>query len=129
VTLFADIRTGVLVTLGAGFLLLAASVGVSQAASVLDDRELIVGLDRLGMAPADLARARRITVMLPLRWAAAGGAIVGAALALPVVGISLVVAPLTLAVIAATVVAGFGAVALALLASHPLVAAIRRAAR
>ncbi|QLD11424.1 FtsX-like permease family protein [Microbacterium oleivorans] len=129
VTLFADIRTGVLVTLGAGFLLLAASVGVSQAASVLDDRELIVGLDRLGMSPAELARARRITVMLPLRWAAAGGAVVGAALALPVVGISLVVAPLTLLVIAVTFAAGFGAVALALLASGPLVAAIRRAAR
>lgn len=129
VTMFADIRTGVLVTLGAGFLLLAASVGVSQAASVLDDRELIVGLDRLGMAPADLARARRITVMLPLRWAAAGGAAVGAILASPVVGISLVVAPLTLAVIAATFAAGFGAVGLALLASRPLVAAIRRAGR
>lgn len=125
-TLFADIRTGVLVTLGAGFILLAASVGVSQAASVLDDRELIVGLDRLGMEPAELARARRITVMLPLRWAAAGGAVVGVALALPIVGISLVVAPLTMAVIAATFVAGFGAVALALLASRPLVTAIRR---
>ena len=126
VTLFADIRTGVLVTLGAGFVLLAASVGVSQAASVLDDRELIVGLDRLGMEPADLARARRITVMLPLRWAAAGGAAVGVALALPVVGISLIVAPLSLLVIALTFAAGFGAVALALLASRPLVAAIRR---
>lgn len=127
-TLFADIRTGVLVTLAAGFLLLAASVGVSQAASVLDDRELIVGLDRLGMEPAELARARRITVMLPLRWAAAGGAVVGIVLAFPIVGISVVVAPLTLAVIAATLTAGFGAVALALLASRPLVTAIRRGA-
>ncbi|MDF2918339.1 MAG: hypothetical protein K0S70_2556, partial [Microbacterium sp.] len=44
------------------------------------------------------------------------------------VGISLVVAPLTMAVIAATFVAGFGAVALALLASRPLVTAIRRGA-
>ncbi|MEH3089998.1 MAG: permease [Microbacterium arborescens] len=126
VTLFADIRTGVLVTLGAGFVLLAASVGVSQAASVLDDRELIVGLDRLGMEPAELARARRTTVMLPLRWAAAGGAVVGIALALPIVGMSLVVAPLSLLVIALTFAAGFGAVALALLASRPLVTAIRR---
>lgn len=125
-TLFADIRTGVLVTLGGGFLLLAASVGVSQAASVLDDRDLIVGLDRLGMPPADFARARRITVMLPLRWAAAGGAAVGAVLALPIVGLSLVVAPLSVLVIALTFTAGFGAVALALLASRPLVTAIRR---
>jgi len=93
---------------------------------VLDDRELIVGLDRLGMEPTELARARRITVMLPLRWAAAGGAVVGAALALPIVGISLIVAPLTMAVIAATFAAGFGAVALALVASRPLVTAILR---
>lgn len=127
-TLFADIRTGVLVTLGGGFLLLAASVGVSQAASVLDDRDLIVGLDRLGMPAAELARARRITVMLPLRWAAAGGAAVGAVLALPIVGLSLVVAPLSVLVIALTFTAGFGAVALALLASRPLVTAIRRGA-
>lgn len=127
-TLFADIRTGVLVTLGGGFLLLAASVGVSQAASVLDDRDLIIGLDRLGMPPADLARARRITVMLPLRWAAAGGAAVGAMLALPIVGLSLVIAPLSVLVIALTFAAGFGAVALALLASRPLVTAIRRGA-
>ncbi|SDQ30819.1 FtsX-like permease family protein [Microbacterium sp. cf332] len=128
VTLFADIRTGVLVTLGAGFVLLAASVGVSHAASVLDDRDLIVGLDRLGMEPGELARARRITVMLPLRWAAAGGAAVGVALAMPIVGISLVVAPLSVLVIGLTFVAGFGAVALALLASRPLVTAVRRGA-
>ena len=74
-----------------------------------------------------LARLRcEASWLLPLRWAAAGGAVVGVALALPVVGISLVVAPLTMAVIAATFVAGFGAVALALLASRRLVTAIRR---
>lgn len=124
--LFADIRTGVLVTLAAGFVLLACSVGVTHAASVLDDRELIVGLDRIGMSPSEFGRARRITVMLPLRWAAAGGALVGAVLAFPVVGMSIVVAPMTLVVIAVTFVAGFGLVALALLASRPLVAALRR---
>lgn len=126
--LFADMRTGVLVTLGVGFALLACSVGVTQAASTLEDRELIVGLDRLGMPGRELRRARAHTVMVPLRWAAVGGALVGAALALPVVGMTVLVAPVSLAVIVGTFVAGILLVRLSLLASRPLVTAIRRAA-
>lgn len=126
--LFADMRTGVLVTLGVGFALLACSVGVTQAASTLEDRELIVGLDRLGMPGRELRRARALTVMVPLRWAAVGGALVGGALALPVVGMTVLVAPVSLAVIVGTFVAGILLVRLSLLASRPLVTAIRRAA-
>lgn len=126
--LFADMRTGVLVTLGVGFALLACSVGVTQAASALEDRELIVGLDRLGMPGRELRRARALTVMVPLRWAAVGGALVGGALALPVVGMTVLVAPVSLAVIVGTFVAGILLVRLSLLASRPLVTAIRRAA-
>lgn len=126
--LFADMRTGVLVTLGVGFALLACSVGVTQAASTLEDRELIVGLDRLGMPGRELRRARALTVMVPLRWAAVGGALVGGALALPVVGMTVLVAPVSLAVIVGTFVAGILLVRLSLLASRPLVTAIRQAA-
>lgn len=124
--IFADMRTGVLVTLAVGFALLACSVGVTQAASVLEDRELIVGLDRLGMPERELRRARALTVMVPLRWAAVGGALVGAMLALPVVGLTVLIAPVSLAVIAGTFVAGIVLVRLSLVASRPLVAAIRR---
>lgn len=123
---FADMRTGVLVTLAIGFALLACSVGVTQAASVLEDGELIVGLDRLGMPERDLRRARALTVMVPLRWAAVGGALVGAALALPIVGLTVLVAPASLAVIAGTFVAGILLVRLSLVATRPLVTAIRR---
>lgn len=126
--IFADIRTGVLVTLGAGFLLLACSIGVTQAASVLEDRDLIVGLDRLGIPPEELRRARRMTVMVPLRWAAVGGAAIGAALSLPIVGVTLLISPMSLVVIAATFAIGFGLVLLALAATTPLVTAIRRTA-
>lgn len=126
--LFTDISTGVLVTLGAGFLLLACSVGVTQAASVLEDRELIVGLDRMGMPSAQVQAARRLTVFVPLRWAALGGATVGAVLALPMVGISVIIAPLSLLVIATTFAVGFALVLAAVAASKPLVDAIRRAA-
>ncbi len=100
--LMSDIRTGVLVTLGIAFVLLACAVGVTQAASVLEERELIVGLDRLGIPDAELRRARRITVMVPLRWASVGGAALGLMLAFPIVGISLIVAPLSVLTIALT---------------------------
>lgn len=126
--IFDDMRTGVLVTLAVGFALLACSVGVTQAASVLEDRELIAGLDRLGMPERELRRARALTVMVPLRWAALGGAAVGAVLALPVVGVTVLVSPLSLAVIAGTFVAGILLVRLSLSATRPLVTAIRREA-
>jgi len=125
---FADIRTGVLVTLVAGFLVLACSVGVTQAASVLEDRELIVGLDRLGMPESQLRRARRLTVLVPLRWAALGGVVVGLALSLPLVGIALFVAPESIAVVAGAFVLGFALVLVALAAVRPLLTAVRRGA-
>ncbi|AOX45993.1 FtsX-like permease family protein [Microbacterium sp. BH-3-3-3] len=126
--LMADIRTGVLVTLGIAFVLLACAVGVTQAASVLEERELIVGLDRLGIPDAELRRARRLTVMVPLRWAAVGGASLGLMLAAPVVGISLLVAPLAVLTIVLTFAAGFALVAAALASTRPIVNGIRRSA-
>ena len=127
-TLMADIRTGVLLTLGIAFVLLACAVGVTQAASVLEERDLIVGLDRLGIPDAELRRARRLTVMVPLRWAAIGGAALGGVLSFPIVGISLLVAPLSVATIALTFVAGFALVAAALASTRPIVTGIRRGA-
>ena len=125
-TMLLDIRTGVLVTLGIAFVLLACAVGVTQASAALEDRELIVGLDRLGIPDAELRRARRLTVMVPLRWAAIGGAALGAVLAFPVVGLSLVAAPLSVATVAGTFVAGFALVAAALASTRPIVTGIRR---
>ncbi|KQR88338.1 FtsX-like permease family protein [Microbacterium sp. Leaf179] len=126
--IMADIRTGVLVTLGIAFVLLACAVGVTQAASVLEERELIVGLDRLGIPDAELRRARRLTVMVPLRWAAVGGAALGLMLAAPIVGISLLVAPLAVLTIVLTFAAGFALVAAALASTRPIVNGIRRSA-
>ncbi|MFG6279748.1 FtsX-like permease family protein [Microbacterium sp. 5K110] len=125
-TMLLDIRTGVLVTLGIAFVLLACAVGVTQASAALEDRELIVGLDRLGIPDAELRRARRLAVMVPLRWAAIGGAALGAVLAFPVVGLSLVAAPLSVATVAGTFVAGFALVAAALASTRPIVTGIRR---
>ncbi|MEV9433473.1 hypothetical protein, partial [Klebsiella quasipneumoniae] len=83
-------------------------------------------LDRLGIPDAELRRARRLTVMVPLRWAALGGAAVGGVLAFPIVGVSLVVAPLSIATVVGTFAAGFALVAAALASTRPIVTGIRR---
>ncbi len=125
--LMSDIRTGVLVTLGIAFVLLACAVGVTQAASVLEERELIV-----------VSTARHPGCRTPPRpphhrdGAAAmglgGRAALGLMLAFPIVGISLIVAPLSVLTIALTFAAGFALVAAALASTRPIVTGIRRGA-
>ncbi len=122
-----DMRTGVLLTLAIAFVMLACSVAVTQAAAVLDDGELIVGLDRLGMPMSTWEQARRTTVLLPMRWAALGGAAGGFLLGLPLMGAAVVLTPMAFVVVAATFVAGFALVRLALTSTRPVVTAVRRA--
>ncbi|MBF4619456.1 permease [Clavibacter sp. VKM Ac-2873] len=81
-----DIRTGIFITLVASFLMVACSAGVSQAAAVLERRELYVSLDRLGMPVSVMDRARVRTVMAPLVFVALTSALVGACLIAPFVG-------------------------------------------
>ncbi|GAA4070570.1 hypothetical protein GCM10023065_25300 [Microbacterium laevaniformans] len=57
-----------------------------------------------------------------------GGALVGVALALPVVGLTVLIAPISMVVIVGTFLAGIVLVCLSLLTSRPLVTAIRRGA-
>lgn len=123
-TIGADLRTGVLLTLGLAFAMVACTVGVTQAASALDDARLLVGLDRLGVPRTLMNRWRRQTVMIPLRYAALGGAAVGLALGLPIVGVAVFVAPEAIGIIAVTFLVGFGLVALALASTRPLVRSI-----
>jgi hypothetical protein len=118
--LLADIRTGILITVIGSFLMVACSVGVNQASAILDRRDLHEALGRLGM-PVDVAdAARRRSVMSPLRVTAIGSALTAAVVMLPLTGIALIVAPVSLLVIAAVLAAGIGVVWLGLLATRPL---------
>ncbi|RLV55247.1 FtsX-like permease family protein [Aeromicrobium phragmitis] len=121
----ADLTTGVLLTLAIAFVMLACSVGVTQAAAILDDAQLIVGLDRLGMPVTMLERSRRIAVMVPMRMAALGGAAAGAVLTLPLMGIAVFVAPMSILVVVSTFIVGFALVGLAFWATRPVVTAVR----
>ena len=119
-TVITDIRTGILITLVASFLMVACSVGVGQAAAILDRRELYVSLDRVGMPVATMDTARVRSVMVPLGFVSAASAILGAILVFPLVGWTLIVAPVSLAVIAICFVLGFALVRVSLLATRPI---------
>lgn len=116
--LYGDIRTGVYITVVASFLMVACSVGVNQAASILDRGDLYSSLAKLGMPVSVMERARRRTVMSPLRVTAIGSAVIAAVVVFPLTGATLLFAPLTLVVIAAVLAAGIVLVWLGLLATR-----------
>ena len=118
--LVTDIRTGILITVVGSFLMVACSVGVNQAAGILDRGELYRSLDMIGMPAATMDAARRRAVMSPLRITAIGSAVTAAIVMLPLTGITLILAPASLLVIAGVLAAGIGIVWLGLLATRPV---------
>ncbi len=115
-----DIRTGVLLTLAISFVMVACTVGVTQAANVLDRRELWVNLHRFGMTQQTMDAARRRAVLVPLVATVVLAAVTGAILLLPLLGAGLLFAPLSLGVNALCFAAGFAVILGALAATAPV---------
>ena len=124
--LYVDVRTGIIITLVASFLMVACSVGVNQASAVLDRRDLYVGLDRVGMPREVQEQARARAILVPLCWVSLGSAALGGLLVFPLAGYALIVAPTSLLVIALAFVAGIALVALSLVATRPVVTSVLR---
>ncbi|TFV85163.1 FtsX-like permease family protein [Microbacterium sp. dk485] len=124
IQLAADIRTGVIITLVASFLMVAASVGVNQAAEILDRQELHRSLHRLGMPVETVEHARRGAIMSPLLITAIGSAVCAGVLIFPLLGIALITAPASLITIATVITAGIVVVWLSTRATAPV---LRRA--
>lgn len=118
--LVTDMRTGLIITLIASFLMVAASVGVNQAADVLDRRDLHRSLNHLGVPVTTVDRARRRAVMSPLMITAIGSAACAAVVVLPLVGLALITAPLSLLTIVGVIAAGIGTVWLSTRLTRPL---------
>lgn len=118
--LLADIRTGLIITVVASFLMVACSAGVNQAAAVLDRRDLYVSLDRIGMPVAEMNAARSRAVLSALRITTVGCALTAAIVLLPLTGASLLVQPLTLVVVAGCLGVGVLLVWAALRATRPV---------
>lgn len=122
VQLLTDIRTGVIVTIAGSFLMIACSVGVTQAASVLDRAELSRSLARLGAPLGIVDGARRGTVLVPLLITTVGSALCAAIVMLPLTGMSLLLQPMSLVTIAIAIAVGIGLVLAGVLVTRPLLA-------
>lgn len=114
--LVRDINTGVTITLLGSFLMVACSVGVNQASSVLDRAPMLVALDRLGVPRKLMAAARVKAVMSPLFLVAGISTASAALLILPLTGAALLMRPLVLLALAGVFAAGFLLVRLAVAA-------------
>jgi hypothetical protein len=121
-TLSADIRTGLIVTLVASFLTVAVSIGITQASGILDQRNLHRSLHYLGVPLPVVDAARRSSVMSSLLMTAVGSALCAAVLVFPLMGMAVIVAPLSLLTIAAVIAGGIGLVWLGVRVTRPLLA-------
>lgn len=126
ITLFTDIRTGVLITLTISFLMVACSVGVNQAAQILDRSELLVSLDRMGMPRGTMEAARRRAVLMPIFAVCLGSALTAAVVLFPLSIASLLLKPLTVAIVIGCLAAGIGLVWLSLRATGAVTDAVLR---
>lgn len=120
IVFFGDIRTVVVAAVGVSYLLVACSVGVTQAAAVFERRALYVSLDRLGMPVRVMRRSRRLAISAPLLVAAVVPALIAAVLVIPVVGVSVATAPLFIVTIIACIVLGVLLVQLGVVATSPV---------
>lgn len=101
------------------FATVACPVGVNQAAAILDRRGVEVGLDIVGMDLATQDKVRRITVISPMRFAMVTGLVATGLLIVPMVGVALVLRPVTILVTVGTILIGAGMVRLGLWATRP----------
>lgn len=118
--LFADFRTVAVVAVAAAFLIVGCSVGVTQAAEILDRRSTYVALDRIGVPSNLMQRARKRAVWIPLGVATVGAAVLSTALVFMVVVISLATSPLFVLGVAALLAAGVAFVLAAVEATRPV---------
>lgn len=122
-----DLRTGVLLTLAIAFVTVACSVGITQAAGILDRRALHVGLDMLGMPLASIDKARRRAVLRPLVAVVVASALPAFLLVLPLAGSQQATDPVSLLATASVLVGGVALVGASLLVTrrtlHGVVAA------
>ena len=94
--LFADMRTGIYLTLAIAFIMVAATVAISQAANTLDRARVHVAMVRLGV-PADLvSRASRRSVMSAVTGVMVGAGLLAALLMSPLIGLTMIARPIAL---------------------------------
>lgn len=120
--LAADVRTGLIITLVASFVMVAVSVGVNQASAIIDQRELHRSLHFFGVPLEVVDSARTRAVMGPLLMTTICSALCAAVLVLPLIGLALIAQPISILTIVAVLIAGVGIVWLGTRITRPLLA-------
>lgn len=126
--LAGDVLTGIIITVIGSFLTVACSIGVSQAAQILDRRDVSRSLDIMGAQIAVQNQARVKAAMRPLLLASLGSATLAGCVLLPLVGLALIIAPLSLLFIASAITLGIVMVRSTLAATAPLLTRVARPA-
>ena len=118
--LFADMRTGVLFTLGATFTLAAISSALTQVSGILDNRELYRSLTLAGTPVEVMDSARMRHVRTPVVVVALAGA--GAALLFlfPLAGAAVLTTPMALVQLGVTLAVGIALVLASAFAAKPV---------
>ena len=118
--LFADMRTGVLFTLGATFTLAAISSALTQVSGILDNRELYRSLTLAGTPVEVMDSARMRHVRTPVVVMALAGA--GAALLFlfPLAGAAVLTTPMALVQLGVTLAVGIALVLASAFAAKPV---------
>ncbi|WAP52867.1 permease [Arthrobacter sp. ATA002] len=119
-----DIMTGVLITVVAGFLMVACSAGINQAATVLDRAELYRSLDRMGMPRGVIDAARIGAVMQPVLLVSIVSTAVPALLLFPLTGAAVLFEPLSMAFLAGSLAVGVALVRAGLAAMGPVLTGV-----
>lgn len=117
--LASDIRTGLIITLAASFLMVAISVGVNQASAILDQKDLHRSLHHLGVPLETVDAARTRSIMSPLVFTAIVSGGCAALLVFPLMGAA-IFAPVSLMMMLGVIAAGIGLVWLGVRATRPL---------
>lgn len=91
--LFTDARTMLIAVVAVSFLVVTCQVAITQAAAVVERRDLFVALDRTGIPVREMMRARRLAVTMPATIAVVGSASAALTLGFPLPLIVLVNAP------------------------------------
>ncbi len=97
IMLFADARTVLFILVAISYVLAACQIGVTQTAAIIENRELYIALDRIGMPRREMDLARKHQAVGPAIIAIVGSAAAAAALTLPLLLVATTNSPLFVA--------------------------------
>lgn len=126
--LFTDARTMLMALVAVSFVVAACQVVITQASALLENCDLYVALDRIGMPVATMNRARRRQTTGPVLIAVIGSAVASTALTVPLVLVAATNSPVFLATTLLILTAGVVLVRVAIRTTDPLLMRVLRGA-